>query len=73
MKLGYTEEQLQAALEKLGPQHTQNDLLAELIKLGALARAESEYEAATGRDLPLSDDHCALEAKVRKTASLTDG
>ena len=48
VKLGYTEEQLQSALEKLGPTHTQNDLLAELIKLGSLAKAESEYEAATG-------------------------
>ena len=49
VKLGYTEEQLQLALVKLGPQHTQNDLLAELIKLGSLAKAESEYEANTGR------------------------
>ena len=53
VKLGYTEEQLQSALVKLGPQHTQNDLLAELIKLGSLARAESEYEATTGRIGPL--------------------
>ena len=49
VKLGYTEEQLQTALAKLGPQHTQNDLLAELIKLGELARAETEYEGTTGK------------------------
>ena len=48
VKLGYTEEQLQAALLKIGPQHTQNDLLAELIKQGSLSKAESEYEATTG-------------------------
>ena len=49
VKLGYTEEQLQLALAKLGLQHTQNDLLAELIKLGSLAKGEPEYEATTGR------------------------
>lgn len=35
LKLGYTERQVQAALQKLGPSPTQNELLAELIKLGA--------------------------------------
>lgn len=35
MKLGYTEKLVQAALQKLGSSPTQNELLAELIKLGA--------------------------------------
>ncbi|XP_060521278.1 probable ribonuclease ZC3H12C isoform X2 [Cylas formicarius] len=35
LKLGYTERHVQAALQKLGPSPTQNELLAELIKLGA--------------------------------------
>ncbi|XP_046674144.1 endoribonuclease ZC3H12A-like isoform X1 [Homalodisca vitripennis] len=35
LKLGYTERHVQAALQKLGPNPGQNDLLAELIKLGA--------------------------------------
>lgn len=35
LKLGYTEKLVQAALQKLGPSPDQNELLAELIKLGA--------------------------------------
>ena len=35
LKLGYTESQVQIALMKLGPTAGQNELLAELIKLGA--------------------------------------
>jgi len=35
LKLGYTETQVQIALMKLGPYAGQNELLAELIKLGA--------------------------------------
>lgn len=35
MKLGYTEKLVQVALQKLGPSPAQNELLAELIKLGA--------------------------------------
>lgn len=35
LKLGYTEKLVQAALQKLGPSPTQNELLEELIKLGA--------------------------------------
>ncbi|GAB0090152.1 uncharacterized protein DMENIID0001_048420 [Sergentomyia squamirostris] len=36
LKLGYTERLVQAALARLGPNPAQNELLAELIKLGAL-------------------------------------
>ncbi|XP_033209999.1 endoribonuclease ZC3H12A-like isoform X2 [Belonocnema kinseyi] len=35
LKLGYTERLVQAALQKLGPDPGQNELLEELIKLGA--------------------------------------
>ncbi|XP_055372431.1 probable ribonuclease ZC3H12C isoform X2 [Condylostylus longicornis] len=35
LKLGYTERLVQAALARLGPDPAQNELLAELIKLGA--------------------------------------
>lgn len=35
LKLGYTESQVRVALQKLGPEPSQNELLAELIKLGA--------------------------------------
>ncbi|XP_014262394.1 probable ribonuclease ZC3H12C isoform X2 [Cimex lectularius] len=37
LKLGYTESHVQAALQKLGPNPGQNELLAELIKIGAHA------------------------------------
>lgn len=35
LKLGYSERLVQAALHRLGPEPAQNELLAELIKLGA--------------------------------------
>lgn len=35
LKLGYTESQVQTALIRIGPRSDQNELLAELIKLGA--------------------------------------
>lgn len=35
LKLGYTERLVQAALQRLGPNPAQNELLAELIKLGS--------------------------------------
>lgn len=41
LKLGYTESQVQTALVKLGPQADQNELLAELIKLGAITSTSS--------------------------------
>lgn len=48
LKLGYTERLVQAALQKLGSGPSQNELLAELIKLGAnprLADTADETEA----------------------------
>ncbi|XP_018326435.1 probable ribonuclease ZC3H12D isoform X2 [Agrilus planipennis] len=41
LKLGYTEKLVQAALLKLGPSPAQNELLAELIKLGAQRSSSS--------------------------------
>lgn len=44
LKLGYTEKLVQAALCKLGPNPSQNELLAELIKLGAQSPKLAEFE-----------------------------
>lgn len=44
LKLGYTERLVQAALRKLGPDPGQNELLAELIKLGATAQKTDAAE-----------------------------
>lgn len=46
LKLGYTEKQAQLALHKLGPKTEQNELLAELIKLGANSRIEIKNQLA---------------------------
>lgn len=49
LKLGYTERLVQTALEKLGPDPEQNELLAELIKLGAATCGQrSGEEVADG-------------------------
>ncbi|XP_053679439.1 probable ribonuclease ZC3H12C [Anopheles nili] len=47
LKLGYTEKLVQAALQRLGPNPAQNELLAELIKLGSQpgAKCGSEFTA----------------------------
>ncbi|KAL5233714.1 hypothetical protein ACI65C_001124 [Semiaphis heraclei] len=50
LKLGYTERLVQTAISKLGPEPTQDQLLAELIKLGAQCghklQCESDGEEA---------------------------
>lgn len=56
LKLGYTEHLVQAALEKLGPDPDQNELLAELIKLGAnysqkLTQPPEETDGSSKTDL----------------------
>lgn len=43
LKLGYTERLVQAALARLGPNPAQNELLAELIKLGAQQCTKGEF------------------------------
>lgn len=44
LKLGYTERLVQAALQRLGPSPAQNELLAELIKLGSQPGAKGSGE-----------------------------
>lgn len=56
MKLGYTEKLVQAALQKLGSSPGQNELLAELIKLGAQRGGScdnSPMEGSLEIELPL--------------------
>lgn len=48
LKLGYTERLVQTALQKLGPDPEQNELLAELIKLGA--NSQKSVEASEESD-----------------------
>lgn len=47
LKLGYTEKLVQAALGRLGAEPAQNELLAELIKLGAQHGNKTDCEAHT--------------------------
>uniref|UniRef100_A0A182J7N9 Uncharacterized protein n=1 Tax=Anopheles atroparvus TaxID=41427 RepID=A0A182J7N9_ANOAO len=47
LKLGYTERLVQAALQRLGPNPAQNELLAELIKLGSQPGAKCANEFAS--------------------------
>lgn len=60
LKLGYTEGQVQTALQKVGARPSQNELLAELIKLGAAAGTDdggSEVgdDASDALELPTFD------------------
>ncbi|XP_046415321.1 endoribonuclease ZC3H12A-like isoform X1 [Neodiprion fabricii] len=59
LKLGYTERLVQAALQKLGPDPGQNELLAELIKLGAsspkLADTADESDLLLDAELTVDD------------------
>ncbi|XP_023245278.1 probable ribonuclease ZC3H12D [Copidosoma floridanum] len=65
LKLGYTERLVQTALQKLGPEPGQNELLAELIKLGANTaprlvdapdESEPSLEHVGGEDGPCGSD-----------------
>ncbi|XP_021708829.1 endoribonuclease rege-1 isoform X2 [Aedes aegypti] len=55
LKLGYTERLVQAALQRLGPNPAQNELLAELIKLGSQpgAKGAGEFSVDGGLSDPL--------------------
>ncbi|XP_054268456.1 endoribonuclease ZC3H12A-like isoform X2 [Macrosteles quadrilineatus] len=73
LKLGYTERHVQAALQKLGPNPGQNDLLAELIKLGAQTPPRLGSESSTDG---LEDDVPELvdsEAACRLRHVIIDG
>ncbi|KAF7266647.1 hypothetical protein GWI33_020142 [Rhynchophorus ferrugineus] len=63
LKLGYTEKHVQAALQKLGPSPTQNELLEELIKLGAQkgGSCDSSPTESLANDLGLLDRFDALD------------
>ncbi|KAL1494071.1 hypothetical protein ABEB36_009727 [Hypothenemus hampei] len=63
LKLGYTEKHVQAALQKLGSCPTQNELLAELIKLGAQkgGSCDSSPTESLVSDLGLLDRFDTLE------------
>lgn len=56
VKLGYTEAQVQMALRRLGPLPTQNELLAELIKLGARDPPEDDLAQVVAKARPARDD-----------------
>lgn len=60
LKLGYTEKLVQAALQKLGSSPGQNELLAELIKLGAQRggscdNSPTDIGPITDIDLPIEN------------------
>ncbi|KZC11573.1 PREDICTED: probable ribonuclease ZC3H12D [Dufourea novaeangliae] len=55
LKLGYTERLVQTALQKLGPEPEQNELLAELIKLGANSSQKSEDGPEESDNIPEKD------------------
>ncbi|XP_018574816.1 probable ribonuclease ZC3H12C isoform X2 [Anoplophora glabripennis] len=73
LKLGYTEKLVQAALQKLGPSPTQNELLAELIKLGA-QKGSSCDSSPTESTLDVADFHLeALEGTQSLRPIVIDG
>jgi len=68
LKLGYTESLVQAALQKLGPNPGQNELLEELIKLGAQVPRQQDLapEGADESDSTLEtlvDDGVAIRLR----------
>ncbi|XP_076655333.1 zinc finger CCCH-type containing protein regnase 1 isoform X2 [Halictus rubicundus] len=71
LKLGYTERLVQIALEKLGPNPEQNELLAELIKLGAssLPKFENTLDESDTMDTTESD-FTSYEAVARCSTGL---
>lgn len=72
MKLGYTERLVQAALQKLGPDPGQNELLAELIKLGASCSpklSESPEESDTLLDGETSTEELGGRSNLTTTTA----
>ncbi|XP_050424609.1 probable ribonuclease ZC3H12C isoform X2 [Adelges cooleyi] len=66
LKLGYTERLVQAALNKLGAEPTQDQLLAELIKLGAQCghKLHGDSDGDEAQCLG-ANDQCAQAPKLR--------
>lgn len=68
LKLGYTEKLVQAALCKLGPNPSQNELLEELIKLGAQAPKPPDFDSDDAAEETLVE-----ETGVRLRPIVIDG
>ena len=80
LKLGYTERLVQAALEKLGPDPGQNELLAELIKLGASSAKLTDTPDESDGFLDFTSDltgddlsHSAFSASAALRPVVIDG
>lgn len=59
LKLGYTGEQVETVLNKLGPAALINDILAELVRLGNKVETDIQPCSTTATLIPRS--HCAKE------------
>lgn len=73
LKLGYTERLVQAALARLGPDPAQNELLAELIKLGAQQSNRNDLNDPINGDYTLNGIDMALtncNGTINSTISL---
>ncbi|KAK6629949.1 hypothetical protein RUM43_003770 [Polyplax serrata] len=68
LKLGYTEKLVQAALCKLGPNPSQNELLAELIKLGAQSPKFTDLDGEDAEAEGTVEESC-----VKRRAIVIDG
>ncbi|XP_062560792.1 probable ribonuclease ZC3H12B isoform X2 [Armigeres subalbatus] len=71
LKLGYTERLVQAALQRLGPNPAQNELLAELIKLGSQPGTKGSGEFSA--DGCLSDSLMAASTEYGATVPIGTG
>ncbi|XP_044740306.1 probable ribonuclease ZC3H12D isoform X2 [Chrysoperla carnea] len=73
LKLGYTERLVQAALHKLGPNPGQNELLAELIKLGARGPLDQSPPAESLLSIVPSDSTIDYDDSTISTNSSSTG
>ncbi|XP_070159036.1 endoribonuclease ZC3H12A isoform X2 [Polyergus mexicanus] len=73
LKLGYTERLVQAALQKLGPNPSQNELLAELIKLGATCTPKFIDGPETDNLLDTEADTNESEGSILISTTVTNG
>ncbi|XP_078037807.1 zinc finger CCCH-type containing protein regnase 1 isoform X2 [Augochlora pura] len=76
LKLGYTERLVQIAMEKLGPDPEQNDLLAELIKLGASSLQKSDdvlEESGIVPEMHLTNEETVAKCTSRLRPIVIDG
>lgn len=73
LKLGYTERQVQAALAKLGPNPDQNELLGELIKIGAQGQPLGSDGSCDWEEEELINYEPALQEDTRLRPVVIDG